>query len=81
MYSIQKGIAVFRILSKMSKTLDIRKLGETKGGIGAFLHKKESKTLDIRKLGETKGGIGAFLHKKDFEESLLNVVTTRAYKA
>jgi hypothetical protein len=25
----------------MSKTLDIRKLGETKGGIGAFLHKKE----------------------------------------
>jgi len=40
-----------------------------------------SKTLDIRKLGETKGGIGAFLHKKEFEESLLNIVTTRAYKA
>ena len=26
---------------KVSKTLDIRNLGETKGGIGAFLHKKE----------------------------------------
>jgi hypothetical protein len=26
---------------KVSKTLNIRNLGETKGGIGAFLHKKE----------------------------------------